>query len=148
MELVDGRPITEYCDAHRLGVRERVGLFLDVADAVASAHRSMVVHRDLKPSNILVDGEGRVKLLDFGIAKLLDADRGDRGGAATRHESRLLTPEYASPEQLRGEPVTASSDTFQLGVLLYRLLSLQSPFPEIRSGGPPCRRGSAALVAP
>jgi serine/threonine-protein kinase len=135
MEFVDGRRITDHCDAEQLGITERLGLFLEVARAVSFAHRAMVVHRDLKPSNILVDAHGQAKLLDFGIAKLLDPDVWPDNPDITRRESRLLTPEYASPEQLRGDPVTAASDTFQLGVLLYQLLTLESPFPEIRSEG-------------
>jgi len=122
MELVDGQPIDRWCDARGLGLRERVALFLQVLDAVRYAHRNLVVHRDLKPSNLLVDADGRVKLLDFGIAKqLVDAD-------ATATMDRALTFEYASPEQLHDAPITTASDIWQLGVILHRLLSGSHPF--------------------
>lgn len=121
MEYVDGMPIDRYCDEHRLGVDARIELFIEVGRAVAHAHRCLVIHRDLKPSNILVRPDGRVKLLDFGIAKVL----GDAEGAdplATRIEQRMFTPDYASPEQVRGQSVTTASDVYQLGLLLYELL--------------------------
>ena len=122
MEQVDGQPIDRWCDARQLGLRERMGLFLQVLDAVRYAHRNLVVHRDLKPSNLLVDGEGRVKLLDFGIAKqLVEAD-------ATATLDRALTFEYASPEQLHDAPITTATDIWQLGVVLHRLLSGAHPF--------------------
>ena len=120
MEYVDGRSIDQYCNEQRLDVPSRVRLFLQVCDAVAAAHRSLVVHRDLKPTNVLVDASGQVKLLDFGIAKLLDplthADE-------TRPAARRFTRDYASPEQVRGVPVTTASDVYSLGALLYRLLT-------------------------
>lgn len=125
MERVEGVPIDRYCEENGLSVRARLGLFLDVARAVAHAHRNLVVHRDIKPSNILVTGEGEVKLLDFGIARLLAPDEGDP--ELTRTRARLLTPAFASPEQIRGESVTTASDVFQLGVLLYRMLTGTSP---------------------
>ena len=122
MELVDGQPLDRWCDARQLGLRQRIVLFLQVVDAVRHAHRNLVVHRDLKPSNLLVDGEGRVKLLDFGIAKEL----ADAAHAVT--VDRALTFEYASPEQLLDAPITTATDLWQLGVVLHRLLSGVHPF--------------------
>jgi len=121
MERVEGEPLDAYCDRRRLGVRDRLGLFLTVCEAVQHAHRNLVVHRDLKPSNLLVTDDGTVKLLDFGIAKLLDPT-GD-GAGLTRRGDLPLTPEYASPEQVRGEPVSVSSDVYSLGLLLSELLT-------------------------
>jgi serine/threonine-protein kinase len=130
MERVDGLPITVFADAQRLPIRARLELLLQAADAVRAAHTALIVHRDLKPSNILVTTGGHVKLLDFGIAKLLDStDAVDQ----TRTGLYILTPDHASPEQLRGEPITTSTDVYQLGVLLYRLLSGASPFGEKRA---------------
>ena len=128
MEHVDGQPITRWCDARTLDVAARLRLFLDVADAVQHAHRQLVVHRDLKPSNILVDAAGNVKLLDFGIAKLLDAqdERAD-SATLTRIGGRMLTPEYAAPEQLRGGTITTATDVHAMGVLLYELLAGKRP---------------------
>jgi serine/threonine protein kinase/tetratricopeptide (TPR) repeat protein len=123
MEHVDGVPITEHCGARGLSVQERLGLFARVARAVHHAHGSLIVHRDLKPTNVLVAEDGAPKLLDFGIAKLLDPDALAGKGPQTRTGTRLLTPGYASPEQRRGEPVTPASDIYQLGLLLYELLT-------------------------
>jgi len=120
MEYVDGRRVDRYCDEERLDVRSRVRLFLQICEAVAAAHRSLVVHRDLKPNNVLVDASGQVKLLDFGIAKLLDPLR---QGDETQPAVRLFTRDYASPEQVRGTPVTTASDVYSLGALLYRLVT-------------------------
>jgi eukaryotic-like serine/threonine-protein kinase len=119
MELVEGQPITAWCDAQRHSIDERLDLFADVAAAVDYAHRNLIVHRDLKPSNILVTADGTVKLLDFGIAKLLD----DSANAAvlTRTGFHVMTPEYASPEQVRGAAITTASDVYQLGLILYEL---------------------------
>lgn len=118
VELVDGESITAWADRRRLDVRARLELFLGVADAVQAAHRRLIVHRDLKPSNILVDEEGRVKLLDFGIAKLLDAD-----DEHTAMDARPLTPAYATPEQHAGDQVTTATDVYQLGLVLRELLT-------------------------
>jgi serine/threonine-protein kinase len=128
MEYVDGLPITVWCDRHRLTIRERLRLFADVCTAAQHAHRNLVVHRDLKPGNILVSTDGRVHLLDFGIAKLLDPARPPGQFPPTRQEHRVMTPEYASPEQVRGQPLTTASDVYALGVLLYELLAGVGPY--------------------
>lgn len=133
MQKVEGEPITSWADARDLDLTARLGLFLQVADAVAFAHRRLVVHRDIKPSNVLVNAQGRAILLDFGIARLVDPVEG-RQGELTRAGSRLLTPEYASPEQARGEAVTTVSDVYQLGALLYLLLTGRRPFPATGAG--------------
>lgn len=125
MEYVEGSPLTTYADENALNVDERLKLFGKICSAVAYAHQNLIVHRDLKPSNILVDHDGEPKLLDFGIAKLLTPDR---SGQTTETGFRLLTPEYASPEQIRGERVTTSSDVYSLGVLLYELLTGKKPY--------------------
>ncbi|MEL7168434.1 MAG: serine/threonine-protein kinase [Bacteroidota bacterium] len=131
MEYVEGEPITDYCDRRSLSVDARLQLFADVCEAVRYAHRSLVVHRDLKPSNILVveheeDEAPRPVLLDFGIARVLDGSDHPDGGF-TRTGQRVLTPSYAAPEQIRGEPPTTATDVFALGSLLYRLLSGARP---------------------
>jgi serine/threonine-protein kinase len=127
MEYVDGMPITTYCATHRLGVRERVALFRQVLAAVQHAHQQLVVHRDLKPGNILVTPDGTVKLLDFGIAKLMREAEGPDQLPMTRGGVRLFTPEYASPEQVRGLPLAPASDIFSSGVILYELLTGRRP---------------------
>jgi non-specific serine/threonine protein kinase/serine/threonine-protein kinase len=127
MELVEGRPITEHCAAHALATRARLEMVRAVCDAVQYAHRNLVVHRDLKPGNILVGEDGRPKLLDFGIAKLL-AGGVDPDLAPTATMLPMMTPEYASPEQVRGETVTTSSDIYSLGVVLYELLTGRRPY--------------------
>jgi eukaryotic-like serine/threonine-protein kinase len=128
MEYVHGEPLDRYCDRQQLGLRERLQLFLDICSAVQYAHQNLVVHRDLKPANILVTSEGAPKLLDFGIAKLLDAGEAGAAMALTRMNDRLLTPEYASPEQILGRPVTTASDVYALGVVLYELLTGLRPY--------------------
>ncbi len=138
LEKVDGTIVTEHCRAARLGVDERVRLIAEACDAVESAHRQLVVHRDLKPSNILVTRDGRVQLLDFGIAKLLDDT--DVDAALTRTGLGALTPAYAAPEQILGEPVTTATDVYSLGVVLYELLV--GALPHRRTG-----RTAAGLAA-
>jgi serine/threonine-protein kinase len=132
LEFVDGRSIDEYCGGAGLGVRARVHLFLQVVEAVAYAHGRLVVHRDLKPSNILVTRDGQVRLLDFGVAKLLDDER-DLPSGLTELAGRPHTPEYASPEQISGEPLTTASDVYSLGVVLYELLAGTRPYKIRRS---------------
>ena len=127
MEYVPGKPITDYCNEHRLSTRERIGLFLKVCAAVQSAHQNLVVHRDLKPGNILVDSEGTPKLLDFGIAKLLGPGDGEDATVAVTG-MMLLTPQYASPEQVQGGPINTAADVYVLGVILYELLAGVRPY--------------------
>jgi len=127
LEYVEGKPIDVYCKEHSLDVRARLKLFAQVANAVAHAHAKLVVHRDLKPSNVLVTQEGQVRLLDFGIAKLLEDGKTQRT-QLTELSGRALTPDYASPEQILGEPLTIASDVYSLGVILYELLTEQRPY--------------------
>lgn len=128
MEYVEGQPLTQWCDAHALGVRERLEIFLEVCAAVQYAHQHLVVHRDLKPANILVTEQATVKLLDFGIAKLIDPELGVETGERTGTLFRLLTPDYASPEQIRGGPISTASDIYALGVVLFELLAGERPY--------------------
>ncbi len=124
IEYVDGEPIAEYCRRRELSIRDRIRLFRKVCAAVQYAHQNLIVHRDLKPGNILVTKEGEPKLLDFGIAKLLDP----AASSQTQTQARLMTPDYASPEQVRGEPITTATDVYALGVLLYELLTGALPY--------------------
>ena len=126
MELVEGEPIDRYCELHDLSLEQRLALFADVCDAVTYAHQQLVIHRDLKPSNILVTPDGQVKLLDFGIAKLLTPRDGARD--VTHTQFQIMTPEFAAPEQVRGQAVSTATDVYSLGVLLYMLLSGERPY--------------------
>ena len=127
MEYIDGIPIDEYCDKNKLNTKDRLNLFLKVAAVVQYAHQNLVVHRDLKPNNILITQDGEPKLLDFGIAKILSPE-GERLETVTQRGMWNLTPEYASPEQIKGETITTSSDVYSLGIVLYKLLTGHSPY--------------------
>ena len=129
MELIEGVPITDFCDQQQMSIAGRLDLFCEVCAAVQYAHQRLIVHRDIKPGNILVTAEGIPKLLDFGIAKILDFRQASDSPDLTMTAFQVLTPRYASPEQIKGEPVTTASDVFSLGVVLYELLTGESPYP-------------------
>jgi len=146
LEYIEGKPIDEYSKNQTLGVADRIQLFLDVLQAVGHAHANLIVHRDIKPTNVLVGKNGEVKLLDFGIAKLLREEGQEaRATLLTREGGSALTPEYAAPEQITGAPVTTATDVYQLGVLLYLLLTGQHP--TVREGASPVELMKSILEA-
>lgn len=128
MELIDGQPITEYCNQHQLAIRERLKLFLQVCAGVHYAHQHLIIHRDIKPGNILVTADGIPKLLDFGIAKIVESGQSADAPDATLTSFRILTPRYASPEQIKGEAMTIATDVYSLGVVMFELLTGRSPY--------------------
>ncbi len=128
MELIDGQPITEYCNEHDLSIRERLKLFLQVCAGVHYAHQHLIIHRDIKPGNILVTADGVPKLLDFGIAKIVESGQETGMPDLTLTSFRILTPRYASPEQMKGEAMTIATDVYSLGVIMYELLAGRSPY--------------------
>ncbi|MBS0276804.1 MAG: serine/threonine protein kinase [Proteobacteria bacterium] len=127
LEFIDGKPLDRYCRDHAVDLRRKLRLVAEIARAVQYAHQNLIVHRDLKPANILVTADGIPKLLDFGIAKLLDLDA-EAAQPRTLETTRMMTPEYASPEQISGKPVSTSADIYQLGIILYELLAGERPF--------------------
>lgn len=128
LEYIEGQPMDDYCDRHQLSIEERVKLFRTVCAAVQFAHQNLIVHRDLKPGNILVTADGTPKLLDFGIARILNLELSSQTIDPTLSIMKLLTPGYASPEQMRGETITTASDVYSLGVILYQLLTGHRPY--------------------
>ncbi len=147
MEYIEGRPVDRYCDEEGLSLGERARLFVTICEAVDYAHRQLVIHRDLKPGNVLVDGDGAPKLLDFGIAKLLDPAFDDPDAPVTGQGLRPMTPAYASPEQAFGRPLTTAADVYSLGALLYRLLTGRRPSTG-REGAPQAWLGPNRLGEP
>jgi len=143
LECVDGERIDHWCDSHASAIADRLALFLQVCEAVAHAHAKLIVHRDIKPSNVLVDADGQVHLLDFGIAKLLEGESAVET-ELTRESGRALTPEYAAPEQIQGEAVSTATDTYSMGVLLYELLTGRHPY--VTEQATLAARAQAALV--
>jgi tetratricopeptide (TPR) repeat protein/tRNA A-37 threonylcarbamoyl transferase component Bud32 len=143
LEYIAGEPIDRYCESQSLSVEARVRLMLQVLAAVAHAHSNLVVHRDIKPSNVLISADGSVKLLDFGVAKLLSTEASETAAHLTRIEDSAFTPEYAAPEQILGEPVSTSTDVYQLGVLLFVLLAGRLPL--LTAGAKRTERIKAAL---
>ena len=133
MDYIDGDRIDSYCDTNRLPIKARLELFLKIVSAVQYAHKNLVIHRDIKPANILVDQNGEAKLLDFGIAKLVDSQAMPHASPATHSAVTPMTPDYASPEQILGDPVTTASDVYQLGYLFYLLVAGRSPYRVDRS---------------
>jgi serine/threonine protein kinase/Tfp pilus assembly protein PilF len=128
MEFISGRPLYEFCDENKLGIKDRLRIFREICYAVIAAHRTQIIHRDIKPSNILVRSDRKPKLLDFGIAKVLDPDLAATDYEPTATQMRVMTPEYASPEQINGESIGAASDVYSLGVILYELLTGHRPY--------------------
>ena len=147
MEYVEGEAITDFCNRQRLTVEARLMLFLQVCEAVQYAHQNLVVHRDLKPSNILVTGDGQVKLLDFGIARVLASDEGAEQ-TRTGDSLRPFTPAYAAPEQIVGGPITTATDVYALGVVLYELLTGHRPFDLQKAAETAARRPSTVVLHP